>query len=326
MPNATPHTPYGMTECLLVTDVTLDGIRSAADEPDAGCASGHPIGSNRVLISALDADGRAAGAPSSRARRARRDRRLGAASEGSLRPAVAHGSRRGARDADPGRGCPGRALASHRRRRASRRARPPVGGGRMPHVIVTSTGPIAPVGAEQDVGAGAGRAPRRRRRHRPHGLRQAVAVVETVHRHARPGLADPELGAAVRAEHEPPAGRGARGSASPHRHPAQLEDRPDPPLALGRADARRRKAGRAVIVLVTGASGSSAAPWRPNSSPPATRCAPCSGDPRGWTARPTCSARSRDPADVARAIDGARAWSISPRRSRSRGRRTSSEP
>ena len=29
MPNATAHTPYGMTECLLVTDVTLDGIHDA---------------------------------------------------------------------------------------------------------------------------------------------------------------------------------------------------------------------------------------------------------------------------------------------------------
>ena len=41
MPNATPHTPYGMTECLLVTDVTLDGVRDAAAAPDAGSASAH---------------------------------------------------------------------------------------------------------------------------------------------------------------------------------------------------------------------------------------------------------------------------------------------
>ena len=97
--------------------------RPRRTNPTPACASGSPIGSNRVLISALDADGRATGAPSSDARRARRDRRLGAASQGSLRPAVAHRSRRRARDADTRRGCRGRALASHRRRRAPRRAR-----------------------------------------------------------------------------------------------------------------------------------------------------------------------------------------------------------
>ena len=61
MPNATPHTPYGMTECLLVTDVTLDGILSAADEADTGVCVGSPIGTNRVVISALDATARRPG-------------------------------------------------------------------------------------------------------------------------------------------------------------------------------------------------------------------------------------------------------------------------
>ncbi len=65
MPNATPHTPYGMTECLLVTDITLAGIEEAADAVDAGVCVGTPIGTNRVLVSALDADGRATGIPSS---------------------------------------------------------------------------------------------------------------------------------------------------------------------------------------------------------------------------------------------------------------------
>ena len=66
-------------------------------------------------------------------------------------------------------------------------------------LIVTPTGPIAPVGAEQDVErvsavrraavVGVG----------PHMLRQAVAVVETVRQTKRPGLASPEVTAAVRA-------------------------------------------------------------------------------------------------------------------------------
>ena len=69
MPNATPHTPYGMTECLLVTDVTLEGVHDAAGAPDAGVCVGEPIGSNRVLVSALDADGRATGIPTADPRR-----------------------------------------------------------------------------------------------------------------------------------------------------------------------------------------------------------------------------------------------------------------
>ncbi|HEX7345265.1 MAG TPA: hypothetical protein VF253_00640, partial [Candidatus Limnocylindrales bacterium] len=70
--------------------------------------------------------------------------------------------------------------------------------GRMPHVLVTANGPIAPVGPEQQiervggvrraavVGVG------------PHGLRQAVAVVETVPAARRAGLAEPTLSGAVR--------------------------------------------------------------------------------------------------------------------------------
>ena len=68
----------------------------------------------------------------------------------------------------------------------------------MPHVIVSADGPIAPVGPEQQVErvdgvrraavVGVG----------PHGLRQAVAVVETIPPTRRPGLADPRLTRAVR--------------------------------------------------------------------------------------------------------------------------------
>ncbi|MCZ2263543.1 alpha/beta fold hydrolase, partial [Isoptericola sp. QY 916] len=64
MPAATPHTPYGMTECLLVTDITLEGIRDAATAPDAGVCVGRPVGGGEVLVSALDDDGDATGAPS----------------------------------------------------------------------------------------------------------------------------------------------------------------------------------------------------------------------------------------------------------------------
>ncbi|WP_374222115.1 alpha/beta fold hydrolase [Agrococcus sp. TF02-05] len=197
MPNATPHTPYGMTECLLVTDVTLDGIRAAASAPDAGVCVGKPIGDNRVLVSALDADGLATGEPSAEpgvlgeiviAARHLKDHydrlwltdRMAARDTEALVDADAP---RWHRTGDLGHlDAEGRVWIE----------------GRTQHVIVAADGPIAPVGPEQDaesvdgvrragvIGVG------------PHGLRQAVAVVETIPPVARPGLAEPELAAAVR--------------------------------------------------------------------------------------------------------------------------------
>ncbi|MGZ0711927.1 alpha/beta fold hydrolase (plasmid) [Coraliomargarita sp. W4R53] len=199
MPNATPHTPYGMTECLLVTDITLDGINSAAESPDQGVCVGSPIGAGRVLVSALDSDGRANGEPSAQPgvlgeivvsaphlkdhydklwltnREAVRETAVDAAGEGAAR---------WHRTGDVGH------LDDQGRLWVE---------GRLQHVIVSESGPIAPVGGEQQiervasvrraavVGVG------------PQGLRQAVAVVETVAGAARSGLADAKLTAEVRA-------------------------------------------------------------------------------------------------------------------------------
>ncbi|WP_345800487.1 alpha/beta fold hydrolase [Microbacterium sp. AZCO] len=197
MPHATPHTPYGMTECLLVTDTTLDGIHSAAEEADAGVCVGRPIGTNRVAISALDAEGAATGPLSSEPgvlgeivvsaphlkdhydrlwltdRAAERD----IPHDPDAAPARWH------RTGDVGH------LDAHGRLWVE---------GRLPHVLVTQAGPIAPVGPEQQVErvsavrraavVGIG----------PEGLRQAVAVVETVPPTRRPGLADPDVTRAVR--------------------------------------------------------------------------------------------------------------------------------
>lgn len=203
MPNATAHTPYGMTECLLVTDITLEGIRDAAAAPDQGVCVGTPIGDNQVLISALDTDGHATGAPSDT------PGVLGeiVISAGHLKDhydrlwltdrAAEHetGARAGAdgqrwhRTGDVGHlDAQGRVWVE----------------GRLQHVIVSTNGPIAPVGAEQDiervdqvrraavVGIG------------PHGVRQAVAVVETLPPSRRPGIADPALTAAIRASTDLP--------------------------------------------------------------------------------------------------------------------------
>lgn len=199
MPGATPHTPYGMTECLLVTDIILSGIRDAASAPDSGVCVGSPIGENRVLVSALDADGRATGAPS--------------AEPGVLGEIVvsaphlkSHYDRLWLTDREAARETPDDGGRWHRTGDVGH-----LDGegrlwveGRLPHVLVTAEGPLAPVGPEQQVEriegvrraavAGVG----------PHGLRQAVAVIETTPATRRPGLADPELAARIRASVDVP--------------------------------------------------------------------------------------------------------------------------
>ncbi|HEX7221766.1 MAG TPA: hypothetical protein VF231_00840, partial [Candidatus Limnocylindrales bacterium] len=164
---------------------------AAADE---GVCVGTPIGANRVLVSALDGEGRATGTPSSESgvlgeivvsaahlkdhydrlwltdREAVRDTGDGSASRWHRTGDVGHLDGRGRLWVE----------------------------GRMPHVIVSADGPIAPVGAEQRIervggvrrAAAVGVGPR--------GLRQTVAVIETLPAARRPGLADPALARAVR--------------------------------------------------------------------------------------------------------------------------------
>ncbi|WJL94858.1 alpha/beta fold hydrolase [Microbacterium sp. ET2] len=199
MPNATAHTPYGMTECLLVTDITLDGIRAAADAPDAGVCVGTPIGANRVRISALDAEGRAAGTPTE--------------SPGVLGEILVsaphlkdHYDRLWLTDREAARETPDDGARWHRTGDVGHLD---ADGrlwveGRVPHVLVTADGPLAPVGPEQQVErvdgvrraavVGVG----------PHGLRQAVAVIETDPGAKNPGLATPELAARIRAATDTP--------------------------------------------------------------------------------------------------------------------------
>ncbi len=194
MPAATAHTPYGMTECLLVTDITLEGIRDAATAPDAGVCVGRPVGRGEILVSALDDDGAATGTP--------------AAVPGVLGEVVVR--------------------APHLKERydrlwltdvAAQRDTPPghwhrtgdVGHldgegrlwieGRLAHVITTADGPLAPVGPEQHVE----RVPRVRRAAvvgvGPAGVQQPVVVVEPVGGEGtlrRPRLAPDELATAVR--------------------------------------------------------------------------------------------------------------------------------
>ncbi|WP_263091379.1 alpha/beta fold hydrolase [Curtobacterium sp. RIT-PI-V] len=194
MPNASAHTPYGMTEGLLMTDVDLDGVRSAAASGDEGICVGFPAANVRVRIAPLDTAGAATGAltdaagvtgeivvaaPHVRDRYDRLWRTNRVARLGVEDP-------RGHRTGDVGHlDASGRLWVE----------------GRMQHVLTTPHGVVTPVGPEQRIEGvpGVGRAgvagigPR--------GTQQVVAVVETTGRRRarRPALAPPALAASVRA-------------------------------------------------------------------------------------------------------------------------------
>ncbi|WP_178945593.1 alpha/beta fold hydrolase [Kocuria sp. TGY1127_2] len=71
-PNAKLHTPYGMTECLPLTDINLDQIREAEKDSDpedgvegagSGVCVGTPVYGARVQVVPLDEQGNATGEP-----------------------------------------------------------------------------------------------------------------------------------------------------------------------------------------------------------------------------------------------------------------------
>ncbi|OEI67823.1 alpha/beta fold hydrolase [Curtobacterium sp. ER1/6] len=194
MPNASAHTPYGMTEGLLMTDVDLDGVRAAATDgvDEQGICVGVPATGVRVRIAPLDDDGAPTGAPTD-----------AAGVTGEVVVAAPHvrdhydrlwrtdrvsragvGDPRGHRTGDVGHlDAEGRLWIE----------------GRLQHVVTTAEGVVTPVGPEQRIervaGVGrvgiAGTGPR--------GTQQVVAVVETVPAARRPGLAPAALARAVRA-------------------------------------------------------------------------------------------------------------------------------
>ncbi|WP_226760788.1 alpha/beta fold hydrolase, partial [Arthrobacter sp. SO3] len=69
LPRASLHTPYGMTEALPVTDISLEQIRAAESDAAAGTVAGagngvcvgRPVHGARVAVIPLDADGSAPG-------------------------------------------------------------------------------------------------------------------------------------------------------------------------------------------------------------------------------------------------------------------------
>jgi len=187
MPNAVAHTPYGMTECLLVADVTLPEIEQARG--DRGVCVGRPLGTGQVRISAIDAEGRASGDP-----------QTDAGVTGEVVISAPHLKRGYFRlyltDRESRRGLPDRWHRTGDVGHLDADGRLWIEG-RLPHVITTADGPVTPVGIEQDVesvpaveraaAVGVG----------PVGRQVVVTVVEAGAR--RPGLASPDLTEKVRA-------------------------------------------------------------------------------------------------------------------------------
>ena len=198
MPRASAHTPYGMTEGLLMTDITLEGIRDAAPTSLAdlagpgGVCVGRPAATTRIRISALDADGAATGELSDAA---------GVTGEivVSAPHTLDHYSRLWLTDRAARRG----AVAGERWHRSGDVGHFDSAGrlwieGRLPHVIATATGVLTPVGPEQRIEGVAEIARAAVVGVGPAGTQQPVAVVETLPPAHRVALATPGLAALVR--------------------------------------------------------------------------------------------------------------------------------
>ena len=284
MPAAEAHTPYGMTEALVVADVSLDELRAV------GTGDGVCVGRPVAGVAGRD----------QRARRRRRADRgspgpqpgvtgevlvSARARQGAVRRALAHPAGVGA----------GRRLAPDRRRRAPRRRRSAVDRGpararagdrrRRAHPRrAGAAGADGRLRACPRRWSGSGRAAR---------SRSSWSSQPEVYSHG-PVVAEPGLAAAVRA-----ALAGTDVAAVlvveqlPDGRPAQLEGRPDPRRRVGGARAGGRAGAPVTRVLVTGRERHARARRsRHGSSPTATTSAPCSAARRASPARRTWPGRS----------------------------------
>ncbi|MDG4766368.1 alpha/beta fold hydrolase [Solwaraspora sp. WMMD406] len=192
MPKAQPHTPYGMTEVLPVTDITLDEILDAG--PGDGVCVGRPLPGVEVAIAALDPTGTPADRPGHepgvtgeimvRARHAKhRYDALWLTERHSSRNPGWH------RTGDVGQLDPtGRLWVQ----------------GRLAHIMVTSDGVLSPVGIEQRIETVPQVARAAVVSVGPPGAARVVVVAETRPGVRRPRLASRELTEAVRAVADPP--------------------------------------------------------------------------------------------------------------------------
>ena len=187
MPNAELHTPYGMTEVLTVSDVTLAEIDAAG--AGNGVCAGRPIDEAAVAISPIDDAGRAVGALTTDA---------GIVGEVCIR--AEH-----AKD-----GYDKLWLTQHRSEQSAQCHRSGDVGhfdangrlwieGRMIHIITTARGPVTPVGIEQAVEAMPGVDHAAAVGVGPIGTQQVVVVVVPGDRPRRPDLAPRALAERVRA-------------------------------------------------------------------------------------------------------------------------------
>jgi acyl-coenzyme A synthetase/AMP-(fatty) acid ligase len=191
LPAADPHTPYGMTEVLPVTDVSLAGIEAAG--AGEGVCVGRPLAGVEVRVSPLSADGRADGGLTDRP---------GVPGEVCVR--AAHVKDRydalwvleRSTSRDPGwhrTGDVGHLDADGRLWIE----------GRLQHVVTTASGPVTPVGIEQRVEGLPGVAAAAAVGVGPAGAQVVVVVVVPSGRRARfagrPALAATDLADAVRA-------------------------------------------------------------------------------------------------------------------------------
>jgi olefin beta-lactone synthetase len=191
LPNAELHTPYGMTEALPLTDISLPELEEAG--PGNGVCVGQPLPGVRIGISPLDPLGKAPQPPTdqveitgeicvSAAHVKDRYDRLWATERASSRDPGWH------RSGDVGHlDAAGRLWVE----------------GRLVHVITTAGGPLTPVGVEQRIEAGAPVTGAAFVGVGPPGTQQGVAVV--VPKVAGSvGLAERELARVVRVAAEIP--------------------------------------------------------------------------------------------------------------------------
>ncbi len=139
LPAAAAHTPYGMTEALPVTDVSLDELVAAGDGD--GVCVGRPLPGVDVRVSALSASGVADG-PLSEAAGLTGEVCVRAAHVKDHYDALWATQRASARDAGWHRTGDVGHLDTHGRLWIE---------GRLQHVVTTAAGPLTPVGVEQRV-------------------------------------------------------------------------------------------------------------------------------------------------------------------------------
>lgn len=186
MPNAEPHTPYGMTEVLPVADITLAGIDAAGD--GNGVCVGRPLPGVELLIDPLDELGRPSGTPAAspevtgevcvRAPHVKDGYdRLWITQHASAQPAGWH------RSGDVGH------LDGQGRLWIE---------GRLQHVIATAKGPVTPVAVEHAAESVPGVALAAAVGVGPVGTQQVVVVIEPASRLRRPHIAEMALTDLVR--------------------------------------------------------------------------------------------------------------------------------